>query len=145
MTMSEGMSRRRALQLTGAGVVGAGAFLAGCKKEEPAPAPAPAPAPEKVELTLFDPTGAIEITQLHQPRLDTLDGKTIGFVSDKAWEDERTFALIKELLVAKYPTVTILDQSNFLSGIEEITKDNNGIAEVMQEMGVDAAIIGNAG
>ena len=141
--MEGNLSRRHALGLAGAGVFGAGIALAGCKQEEPAPEPSPAP--EKVELTLFDPTGAIEITRLHAPRLDTLEGKTIGFVSDKAWEDERTFALIKELLEAKYPGINIITQDHFLQGIEEITKDNNGIAEAMKELGVDGAIIGNAG
>ena len=137
----KGMTRRRALQVTGAAA--AAAMIAGCKKEEPAPAPAPVP--EKVELTVYEPTGSIAITQLHAPRLDTLDGKTIAFVSDDAWEDARTFAEIKRLIERDYPTVTIITQDNFIHGIEQITKANNGIPEKMKELGVDAAIIGNAG
>ena len=143
MENTNGMSRRRALQIGaafGAGILGA-ASLGGCKKEEPAPAPAP----EKYEMKVYDPTGSIEITQLHTARLDTLDGKTIGFVSDDAWEDDRTFAEIKRLIERDYPTVTVLTQDNFTHGIEAITKANNGVAEQMKALGVDAAIVGNAG
>ena len=136
-----GMSRRRALQVTGAAA--AAAMLAGCAKTEPTPEPAPAPT--SYELTVYEPTGSIAITQLHAPRLDTLDNKTIAFVSDDAWEDTRTFAEIKRLIEANYPTVTIVTQDNFIHGIEQITKANNGIPEVMKELGVDAAIVGNAG
>ena len=139
---SKGMSRRRALQVTGAAA--AAAMLAGCAKDEPKTDPEPA-APTTYEMKVYDPTGSIAITQLHAPRLDTLDGKTIGFVSDDAWEDTRTFAEIKRLIEANYPTVTIITQDNFTHGIEAITKANNGIAEKMKELGVDAAIVGNAG
>ena len=137
----KGMSRRRALQVTGAAA--AAAMIAGCKKEEPTPAPAPTPT--TYEMKVYDPTGSIEITQLHTARLDTLDGKTIGFVSDDAWEDNRTFAEIKRLIERDYPSVTIITQDHFTHGIEAITKANNGIADQMKELGVDAAIIGNAG
>ena len=144
MENTKGMSRRRALQVgaaLGATALGATA-LAGCKKEEE---PTPAPTPSTYEMKIFDPTGSIEIKQLHAPRLDTLEGKTIGFVSDDAWEDDRTFAELKRLIERDYPSITIYTQDNFTHGIEAITKENNGIAEKMKELGVDAAIVGNAG
>ena len=146
MENRNGMSRRRALQLGAALAAGAlgSAALAGCKKEEES-APTPAPTPTTYEMKIFDPTGSIEIKQLHAPRLDTLEGKTIGFVSDDAWEDDRTFAELKRLIERDYPSITIITQDNFTHGIEAITKDNNGIAPKMKEMGVDAAIVGNAG
>ena len=138
---NRGMSRRRALQVTG--VAAAAMALAGCgKQEETTPEPAQ---PTSYEMKVYDPSGSIAITQLHTARLDTLEGKTIGFVSDDAWEDDRTFALIKELFAEQYPSVTIITQDNFTHGIEAITKANNGIAEKMKELGVDAAIVGNAG
>ena len=139
--MENNVSRRRALQVTGAAA--AVAMLAGCKKEEE-PTPEPAK-PTTYEMKVYDPTGSIAITQLHTARLDTLEGKTIGFVSDDAWEDDRTFALIKELFAEQYPSVTIITQDHFTHGIEAITKANNGVAEQMKALGVDAAIVGNAG
>src|SRR5262245_4780473 len=35
-----------------------------------------------VRLEFFDPSGSIEVTQPHAPRLTTLEGKRIGFVSN---------------------------------------------------------------
>ena len=140
--MENNVSRRRALQVTGAAA--AVAMLAGCTKKEEEPTPEPAK-PTTYEMKVYDPTGSIAITQLHTARLDTLEGKTIGFVSDDAWEDDRTFALIKELFAEQYPSVTIITQDNFTHGIEAITKTGNGIAPKMKELGVDAAIVGNAG
>ena len=140
--ISAGMSRRRMLQLTG--VAGLGAFLAGCAKEE-VPVPEPAEADTTTSLKVYDPSGSVQVTQLFSPRLDTLDGKTIAFVADDAWEDERTFAVIKQLLEKNYPTINIITQDNFIHGIGAITAAKNGIPEKMKELGVDGAIIGNAG
>ena len=64
--------------------------------------------PEKVELEVFDPTGSIVVTQLHAPRLDTLDGKTVCEVSNEGWQTGRTFPYIRELLQQMYPTVTFI-------------------------------------
>ena len=139
MRTEQQVSRRQALGITGAAA--AGLFMAGCSKEaDITPA-----APEKFKMTVYDPTGSIRITQLFSPRLDTLEGKTIAFVADDAWEDARTSALIQKILKEKYPSVTIITADNFTRGISNITKDKNGIPEKMQELGVDAAIIGNAG
>ena len=55
-----------------------------------------------VTLEVFDPTGASEVTEVHAPRLDTLDGKTICEISQEpdgqSWEARRTFPFIRELL-----------------------------------------------
>ena len=146
MNQESKLSRRRMLQMTGAGMLGAGALLAGagCAKETPAPAPEPVK-PQSITRKIYDPSGSVAITQLFTPRLDTLDGKTIAFVADDAWEDDRTFPIIKDFLETKYQGVKVITQDNFAHGIAEITKANNGIAEQMKEMGVDAAIVGNAG
>lgn len=146
MASDNGVSRRRALQLMGAmSAAGAGFAMAGCAKEEPAPAPEPVPAPAGVELEVFDPTGSVEIKYTFAPRLDTFDNKTIGFVSDDSWEIERMLPIIKKYLTDNYQNVTIVDETNFIHGIDAITKANNGIAGKMVEFGVDAVIVGNAG
>ena len=44
-------------------------------------------------LEVFDPSGAIEVTQLHAPRLDNLNGKTIGFISNDMWQAHRMLPL----------------------------------------------------
>lgn len=140
------LSRRRMLQLTGVGALAAGTLLvgAGCTNKEEEQQEVK-PAPTTVELVVYNPTSSVAITQLFTPRLDTLDGKTIGFVGDDSWEDDRTFLLIKDFLEKNYSGVTVITQDNFAHGIIEITKTNNGIAEKMKELGVDAAIVGNAG
>ncbi len=45
----------------------------------------------EVSLEVYDPTGAVEITELYAPRLNDLNGKTICELSDRVWEDYRTF------------------------------------------------------
>lgn len=143
------MTRRRMLQLTGVSTLGVGAALAvaGCaqqeaQQEEEVVQPA---APERVKLTVYDPSGSVAITQTFAPRLDGLEGKTIAFVGNSMWEEDRTFAEIERLLSEKYPSVKVIGQENFPRHTQEITVEDNGIAETMQEMGVDAAIVGNAG
>ena len=138
--MSETMSRRRMLQLTGISTLAAGAAaLVGCKQEEE-----PA-APTTLTIETLDPCGSVAITQHFVDRLDTLEGKTIAFVTNDDWESSRTFPLLEELITKKFPGVTIIREDNFARGVNDITKDNNGIAEVMKEKGVDGAILGNAG
>ena len=110
----------------------------------PEPTPEPAPVDTSVSLKVYDPSGSIEVTQTYAPRLDTLEGKTIGFVADLAWEDDRTFAIIQKYLEDTYHC-TVYGYDNWPAGIDAITKVNNGIAALMQEKGIDAAIIGNAG
>lgn len=143
-----GLSRRQMLGATaGAGLFGALA-LSACSQDNQGTTDTNSAQQQEqtsVELKVYEPTGSVAITHLHAARLDSLENKTIGFVSDDAWEDDRTFALIKDLFAEQYPSVTIITQDNFTHGIEAITKENNGIAEQMQALGVDAAIVGNAG
>lgn len=125
--------------MTGAAGVGAALMAAGCAKEEEKPKE-----PEKVKLNVYNPTGDLQITQLFAPRLDTLEGKTIAFISDDAWEDARTFPIIQKYLEDTYHC-TVYSYENFTHGVEFITPDDNGIPEALKEKGVDAVIVGNAG
>ena len=140
MEGTTGISRRRMLQLTGLSAIGAAA-LAGCAKDEGAEEPVE----EVKKVRVYDPTGGIEITQAFAPRLDTIEGKTIAFISNDGWEAPRTFAKLQELFAERYPSVTILSWENWTHGTDNITKDNNGILAKLQAAGVDAAIVGNAG
>ncbi len=95
-------------------------------------------------LTVYDPTGAIEVTQVHPPRLADLAGKTICEVSTGlTWEAHRTFPRIRELLQKQYPTVKIIPYTEFPAGSEAI--DNDDTADLVKSKGCQAAIVGNGG
>jgi hypothetical protein len=95
-----------------------------------------------VTLEVYDPTGAFEVTQLHAPRLDTLEGKTICEVANGSWEYDRTFPLIRELLQNMYPTAKIIPYTELpTASYEEIGK----VPEAVTAAGCDAVISGNAG
>lgn len=99
--------------------------------------------PESVELEVYDPTGAFEITQLHAPRLDTLDGKTICEISvGGAWQWERTFPLIRDLLQKQYPTATFIPYTEFPIGVNMPHQET---LDLIEAKGCDAVILGNAG
>ena len=140
MEYKNGMSRRRMLQLTGTTAFAAAAFgLAGCQKEEAEPVST------DITLSVYDPSGKVAVTQQFTERLDTLDGKTIAFLGNGMWEEERCFELLEKLMKEHYPTTTIITADNFPRHSDKLTPENNGIAAMMQERGVDAAIVGNAG
>ena len=147
-------------------VAGAGALASCAPAATPAPADTPAPCPTcppaeecppcptpaaageagPVTLELYDPSGAYEVTVLHAARLDSLEGKTICEVTDGSWEDQRTFAVIRELLQEMYPTAKFVTYDNFPTITNVLTvADMAGIATEMKEMGCDAVISGNAG
>ncbi len=105
--------------------------------------PTRAPAkPGPVTLTVYNPTGATEITYLHAPRVDTLAGKTICEISDNAWEHTRTFPLIRELLQKQFPTAKIIPYTEFPGGSNLI--DNKEIVDRVKEKGCEAVVVGNA-
>ena len=140
MENMKGLTRRRMLQLTGTTAFAAAALgIAGCKKEEPEPVPT------GITLSVYDPSGRVEITQTFAPRLDTLDGKTIAFLGNGMWEEERCFDLLEKLMKEAYPTTTIITADNFPRHSDKLTPEKNGIAAMMKERGVDGVIVGNAG
>ena len=52
---------------------------------------------------VFAPTGALEVTNLHAPRLAGLNGKTICELGNAKWEDHRIFTVNRELLKKRFP------------------------------------------
>ncbi len=95
-----------------------------------------------VTLEFHDPSGTLEVTQAFAPRLDTLEGKRIGFVSNEQWQAYRMLPALKEMLEADFPGVEVLPidsfpQGNALIGTEET-------AAAVRKSGVDAVIVGNA-
>jgi hypothetical protein len=95
-----------------------------------------------VTLEFHDPSGTLEVTQSFAPRLDTLAGKRIGFVSNEQWQAYRMLPELKKMLEEDFPGVEVLPidtfpQGNALIGTEETAK-------AVAQSGVDAVIVGNA-
>ena len=95
-----------------------------------------------VRLEFHDPASVLEVKQPFAPRLDTLDGKRIGFVSNEQWQAFRMLPMLKSLLEEDFRGVEVLPidafpQGNTLIGTEET-------AAAVKKSGVDAVIVGNA-
>jgi hypothetical protein len=93
-------------------------------------------------LEVFDPSGATEVTRLHAPRLQNLDGKTIGFLSNDMWQAHRMLPLLRNWISENYPDATLIAESEFPMGNTLMDTDN--AVDQLVERGVDAVIIGNA-
>ena len=102
-----------------------------------------AAAATSVELKLYNPTGAREVTTLFAPRLDTLAGKTICELSNNGWQAHRTFPLVRELLKRQFPTAKIIPHTEFPSGTTDI--QTKKAIDAIKKAGCDAVITGNAG
>lgn len=95
-----------------------------------------------VKLEFHDPSGMLEVTQPHAPRLPSLEGKRIGFVSNEQWQAYRMLPALKSMLEEDFPGIEVLavdafPQGNALIGTEET-------AQLVKKSGVDAVIVGNA-
>ena len=95
-----------------------------------------------MRLEFHDPAGALEVSQPFAKRVDKLEGKRIGFVSNEQWQAYRMLPMLKELLEQDFPGIEVLPidafpQGNALIGTEET-------ARLVKKSGVDAVIIGNA-
>lgn len=95
-----------------------------------------------VKIEFYDPSGSLEVTAPHAPRLATLEGKRIGFVSNEQWQAYRTLPLLKELLEGDYPGVRVLPLDTFPQGNALISTEKT--AALVRKSGVDAVIVGNA-
>ena len=95
-----------------------------------------------VKLDFFDPSGSIEITQPHAPRLESLAGRRIGIVTNEQWQAYRTLPLLKELLERDFPGIEVLPIDAFPQGNALIGEEET--ARLVKKSGVDAVIIGNA-
>jgi hypothetical protein len=104
----------------------------------------PLPAAEQVQLTLFDPTGAQEITDLFAARLPDLNGKVIAelAVDPTKWQPHRTMPYIEELLKKQFPDIKFIPMQEFPMGIQ-ISSDR--VVRMVAARKPDAVIIGNAG
>ena len=95
-----------------------------------------------VKLEFHDPSGVLEVTQPFAPRLASLEGKRIGFVSNEQWQAYRMLPMLKEMLEAEVPGVTVLPIDAFPQGNALIGEEET--ARLVKQSGVDAVIVGNA-
>lgn len=93
-------------------------------------------------LEVFAPTGSTEILQLHAPRLKTLTGKTIGFISNDDWQAHRTLPAVAESMQKQFHGLKIIPYTRFPFGNRKIDSDET--VEQAKSLGVDAVVIGNA-
>ena len=95
-----------------------------------------------VKLEFFDPSGALETAKPHAPRLASLAGKRIGFVSNEQWQAYRMLPLVRSMLEEDFPGVEVLPIDRFPQGNTLI--GNVETAKLVKDSDVDAVIIGNA-
>ena len=95
-----------------------------------------------ITLEFHDPCGRLETRQPHAPRLASLEGKRIGFVSNEQWQAYRMLPLLKGLLEADFPGIEVLSIDAFPQGNAAIGSEET--AALVKASGVDAVIIGNA-
>ncbi len=95
-----------------------------------------------VKIEFHDPSGMLEVTQPFAPRIDTLAGKRIGFVSNEQWQAFRMLPLLRDLLKADFPTAELLPIDAYPQGNVLIPTEET--AMLVKQSGVDAVIVGNA-
>jgi hypothetical protein len=79
----------------------------------------------------------------HRP-LDTLDGKTVGFIWDYLFKGDEMFAAIERAVSAEHPDARFVDYPNFgnIHGSSPDERANIGaIAARIREANVDAVVV----
>jgi hypothetical protein len=94
------------------------------------------------KLEFYDPSGTLEVTVPFAKRLDSIEGKRIGFVSNEQWQAYRMLPLLKELLEKDFKGVEVLPIDAYPQGNALI--GNEDTAALVKKSGVDAVIVGNA-
>ncbi|MFH1031871.1 MAG: hypothetical protein V1767_04860 [Chloroflexota bacterium] len=95
----------------------------------------------KVSLEVYQPAGTPEAIQRHAPRLTNLKGKTICELSDRVWEDFRTFPEIRKQLQKRFPDMKIIPYTEF-PGTYLVSAET--LSKIVKDKGCDGAIVGNA-
>ena len=93
-------------------------------------------------LELHDPTGSIEVRQPHARRLDAIQGKRIGFLTNEQWQAYFALPVIKALIEKDFPGTEVLPIDAFPKGNDRIGLP--ATAQQVKALDVDAVIIGNA-
>jgi hypothetical protein len=89
-------------------------------------------------MEVYDPSGATEVTVAFAKRLDTLEGKKIGLLSNGMWRADQALALLKDRFQERYPTSTLVH----IPARERIQSEE--VIEAIAREGYDAVVVGNA-
>ena len=95
-----------------------------------------------IRLSFYNPSGTTDITQSHAPRIDSLNGKNIGFLSNDQWQAYRTLPLIRDMIQKDFPDCTVLPIDALPQGVGAI--GSRKTVEKVKAAQVDAVVIGNA-
>ena len=95
-----------------------------------------------VTLEFHDPSGTLEVTQPFAPRLDTLEGKRIGIVTNDQWQAYRMMPILKAMLEQDFKRIDVLPVDAYPQGNLKIGTEETAAAVL--KSGVDAVIVGNA-
>ena len=99
-----------------------------------------------VTLEVYNPTGAFKATQDFAPRVADLHGKTICELSNGAFQADRTFPVIRELLQKMFPTAKFIPYTEFpIGNVAATGPDNDKTADMVKARGCQAVIVGNGG
>jgi hypothetical protein len=71
-----------------------------------------------VSIEVFNPCGAMEVTQAFAPRVDRLEGKTIGVLSVDMWQSHRALPEIRKYFQERYPSANIIPETDFPQGVK---------------------------
>ena len=101
------------------------------------------------QLHIVSPAGLQALkTTATAPRLDDLNGKTLGEVWNGVFKGDMTFPIIRRLLPARYPGIRVVPYTDFHhqpgSDVPEQQREiERGIVAAARAKGCDALIMGN--
>jgi hypothetical protein len=102
-----------------------------------------------IKLTVSSPVSEVAIKGGNAPRLDTLNGKTIGEVwATGHYGADRTFPVIRRIIKEKYPDVKFVPYTEFKIGKPKATErwePLDKVEEILRAKGCDAVLVGNGG
>lgn len=101
------------------------------------------------KLSVVSPAGIAAVeSKLSAPRLDDLNGKTVGEIWNGVFKGDATFAVIRHLLKQRFPGLNLIPYTEFphLPGNDhpkEQRERARHIAALAKQKGCDALISGN--
>ena len=99
------------------------------------------PKDDTISIEVYDPTGTIEISHNHAPRLADLNKATICELSNHMWEHQRILPAIRKILSQRFPGLKIVPYQDMPN---VYTTEPEDMATALHEKECDGAIVGIA-